>query len=85
MYEEALKFELEQRGFSVRRQIGFKVVYKGHELDKRLVIDLIVNDLVIVEAKAVADYHRILSLNSSPICAKQTNALDWLSISANGL
>lgn len=59
MYEEALKFELEQRGFSVRRQIGFQVVYKGHELDKRLVIDLLVNDLVIVEAKAVIEYHPI--------------------------
>jgi GxxExxY protein len=59
MYEEALKFELESRGFSVRRQIGFKVVYKGHELDKRLVSDLMVNDLVIVEAKAVDDYHPI--------------------------
>jgi len=59
MYEEALRFELEQRGFIVRRQIGFKVIYKGRELDKRLVIDLIVNDLVIVEAKAVTDYHPI--------------------------
>jgi GxxExxY protein len=59
MYEEALKFELEQRGMAVRRQVGFRVVYKGHELEKRLVIDLIVNDLVIVEAKAVVDYHPI--------------------------
>jgi GxxExxY protein len=59
MYEEALKFELEARGFRVQRQIGFKVIYKGHELDKRLVIDLIVDDLVIVEAKAVDSYHSI--------------------------
>src|SRR5262245_29462515 len=59
MYQEALAFELEQRGFAVRRQIGFKVVYKGRELDKRLVIDLIVNELVIVEVKSAADYHPI--------------------------
>ncbi len=59
MYEEALKFELEQRGHDVRRQVGFRVVYKGHELEKRLVIDLIVNDLVIVEVKAVTELHPV--------------------------
>jgi GxxExxY protein len=59
MYEEALKFELEQRGFRVQRQVGFRIVYKEHELDKRLVIDLIVNDLVIVEAKAVLELHPV--------------------------
>jgi GxxExxY protein len=59
MYEEALEFELQQRGFDVRRQTGFRVVYKGHELDKRLVIDLIVNDLVIVEVKSVIEYHSV--------------------------
>jgi GxxExxY protein len=59
MYEEALKFELEQRGFRVQRQIGLRVVYKGHELDKRLVIDLIVNELVIVEVKAVTELHPV--------------------------
>jgi len=59
LYEEALKFELEQRGLKVQRQVGFRVIYKGHELTKRLVIDLLVEGLVIVEAKAVEKYHSI--------------------------
>jgi len=49
------------RGLSVRRQIGFKVRYKGKELDKRLKIDVIVEEQVIVEVKAVDDYHQIFA------------------------
>jgi len=59
LYEEALKFELELRGLRVQRQVGFRVMYKGQELTKRLVIDLVVEDLVIIEAKAVESYHSI--------------------------
>lgn len=59
MYEEALCHELTSRGLSVRRQTGFKVRYKGKELKKRLVIDVIINDKVILEVKAVDDFHSI--------------------------
>src|SRR5262249_28732829 len=59
MYEEALCHELTLRGLRVDRQIGFKVRYKGKELDKRLRIDVIIDSLVIVEVKAVDDYHPI--------------------------
>ena len=59
MYEESLCPELALRGLNVRRQIGFKVRYKGKELDKRLRIDVIVEDKVIVEVKAVDEYHPI--------------------------
>lgn len=59
VYEEALCYELVSRGLDVKRQVGFKVVYKGQELDKRLVLDVLVNDILIVEVKAVATYHTI--------------------------
>lgn len=59
MYEESLCHELELRGLQVRRQIGFKVRYKGKELDKRLRIDVIVEDKVIVEVKSVDEYHPV--------------------------
>jgi GxxExxY protein len=59
VYEEALCYELASRGLEVRRQVGFKVVYKGRELDKRLVLDVLVNDTLIVEVKAVEKYHSI--------------------------
>jgi GxxExxY protein len=59
MYEEALLYELQRRNLKARRQVGFRVQYKGHELNKRLVIDLIVEESVIVECKAVDTYHSI--------------------------
>jgi GxxExxY protein len=59
MYEEALCHELQLRGLKTRRQIGFKVKYKGHELKKRLVIDVLVEDLVIIEVKAVEAFHEV--------------------------
>ena len=59
MYEEALCHELTLRGLTVQRQLGFRVRYKGKELDKRLRIDVIVEERVIVEVKAVDDYHPI--------------------------
>ena len=62
LYEEALQFELESRGFRVQRQVGFKVRYKGKLLKKRLVIDLMVEDLVLVETKSVVEYHSIFEV-----------------------
>lgn len=59
MYEEALFYELQLRGLAVKRQVGFKVMYKGHQLKKRLVIDMLVEKLVIVENKSVESYHSI--------------------------
>ena len=43
----------------MKRQIGFKVKFKGRELKKRLVIDVLVEDLVVVETKSVETYHTI--------------------------
>ena len=59
VYEEALVWELEERGLSVRRQVGVPIPYKGHTLASPLRIDLIVGDLVIVECKATAQYNRL--------------------------
>ena len=59
VYEEALCCELQLRGLQVQRQVGLKLHYKGKQLKKRLVLDLIVNDLVIVEVKSVIEYHDI--------------------------
>ena len=59
VYEEALCYELELRGMTVERQARFRVVYKGKELKKQLVIDLIVNGIVLVEVKAVEEHHEV--------------------------
>lgn len=60
-YEEAFCCELELRGLLVQRQVLIPVVYKGRQLNKTYRLDLLVNDLVVVECKAlesVLDVHK---------------------------
>jgi GxxExxY protein len=59
VYEEALAFELETRGFTVVRQKAVPLIYKGKRLANDLRLDLLVNDLVIIECKATAAYNRL--------------------------
>ena len=49
VYEEALVFELEQRGLKVERQKQVPIIYKDHELKTDLRLDLLVEDAIIVE------------------------------------
>ena len=54
VYEKALERELLDAGFSVRRQVKLPVYYKGKLLDAHFVADLVINDAVLVELKAVS-------------------------------
>lgn len=63
VYEEALVFELKERGLNVSRQVEVPVVYKGNELKTPLRLDLLVNNQVIVELKSVEEM--------KPVFAKQ--------------
>ena len=45
--------EIRKAGFDVRRQIDIPIVYDGIQFDEGLRLDLLVDDLVIVELKAV--------------------------------
>ena len=53
VYEQALAYELGLRNVLVTRQISVPVLYKGLEIAKPLVLDLLVAKKVIVEVKAV--------------------------------
>lgn len=59
VYEEALAYELMQRGLKVERQKSVPINYKGIFLATPLKLDLLVNELVIVECKAVVQYSSI--------------------------
>ena len=59
IYEEALAFELEERGLSVQRQQTVPIVYKGRRLTGNLRLDLIVNKKVIIECKATTMYNSV--------------------------
>ena len=59
VYEEALVWELRQRGLDVQRQVSLPIPYKGQTLASPLRIDLIVGGRVIVECKATAEHNPI--------------------------
>ena len=52
-YEDCLVYELRERGFRVEQQKPLPVVYKGVQLDCGYRLDVVVNECVIVEIKAV--------------------------------
>ena len=58
-YEACLTFELLNRGLKIDRQKGLPVVYKGQHLDCGYRIDLLVEDSVIVEIKAIERLERV--------------------------
>lgn len=62
-YEACLSHELTLRGVSVRRQVPLPLTYKGVRLDCGYRMDLVVEDAVIVELKAVE--------HVAPICKVQ--------------
>ena len=53
VYEDCLCHELGLRGLRYRRQVTLPVVYKGVELQAGCRIDLLVEEKVVVELKAV--------------------------------
>jgi GxxExxY protein len=58
-YEACLMYELLDRGIHVERQKPLPVVYRGRTLDCGYRIDLLVEDRVVVEVKAVERLERV--------------------------
>jgi GxxExxY protein len=59
VYQEALSWEILQRGIPVEREKIVELTYKGHILGSPLRLDLLVGELVIVEVKATTQYNSI--------------------------
>lgn len=53
VYEQCLKYELTKNGFKIKQQVIVPVVYEQIIMDTELRLDLLVNDCVIVELKAI--------------------------------
>ena len=58
-YEACLQFELLDRGLRVERQKEQAIIYRGIKIDCGYKIDLLVEDLIILELKAVEKFHPI--------------------------
>lgn len=59
VYEACLEHELSKDGFTVLRQQAVPIVYDGIKFEEGFRLDLLVNYLVIVETKAVKQYHPV--------------------------
>ncbi|MCB0655568.1 MAG: GxxExxY protein [Saprospiraceae bacterium] len=59
IYHQCLMYELLSKGFMVESEIALPIEYKDIQLSNRLRLDLLVEDSVIVELKAVEILHPI--------------------------
>jgi GxxExxY protein len=59
VYEACMEYELKLRGFDVQRQQKVFVLYKEIKLETELRFDLLVDDCVVVELKAVQEINPI--------------------------
>ena len=59
VYEVCLRHELIKRGFTVERQVSIPIRYDNVVFEEGLRIDLLVQDSVICEIKAVSEMHPI--------------------------
>ena len=58
-YEACMVYDLRKNGFKVEHQVELPIVFDGVQINAGYRIDLIVNDTVIVEHKAVEELHPI--------------------------
>lgn len=54
-YQTCLAYELRERGFKVEQQLPLPVIYKNVKLDCGYRLDLVVEDSVILEIKAIQE------------------------------
>ncbi len=53
VYQKCLTHELSKRGYSVIQQVAVPVFYDDQVIDTELRLDLLVNDAIVIELKAV--------------------------------
>lgn len=64
VYQEALAWEITQRGPRVEREKIVPIIYKGQTLGTPLRLDLLVGEKVIVECKATTEYNSIFEVQT---------------------
>ncbi len=59
IYETCLAHELREHGVAVIQQLAVPIIYKGTRMPNDLRLDLLVDDRIIVEVKAVEELHPV--------------------------
>ncbi len=53
VYQECLVKELKRKNIFCKENVPLKIIYKGEELDKVFIVDILVDDRLILELKAI--------------------------------
>ena len=59
IYETCLAHELREQGIPFLQQLAVPITYKGVRMSNDLKLDLLVDDRIIVEVKAVEEFHPV--------------------------
>ena len=59
IYEACMEYELKKAGYKVKRQVNIPIVYDQMTFDEGLRLDLLVEDLVVTELKAIETVHPV--------------------------
>ena len=59
VYEKCFEEELKDKAISYKKQLVVPVIYKGKSLDAQLRLDFLIEELIVVELKAVEALHPI--------------------------
>lgn len=59
IYERCLCYELEKKGIEYKRQVILPIFYDGLEFDEGLRLDILVEEIIVCEIKAVNDVNPV--------------------------
>jgi GxxExxY protein len=59
IYEVCLAHEIRERGIPIVQQLPIPIMYKGTRMSNDLRLDILVDDRIIVEVKAVEEFHPV--------------------------
>ncbi|MCB9933362.1 MAG: GxxExxY protein [Planctomycetes bacterium] len=59
VYRDILAFELRKRGYKVALEVPVPLIWEDLRFDRTYAADIVAEDLVVVEVKAVAEQHPI--------------------------
>jgi GxxExxY protein len=80
VYEDCLCYELSQQKINFSRQVNLPISYKDAKINAGLRMDLIVEDLIVVELKAV---EQIIPVHKSQLLTYLKITKKWLGLLIN--
>jgi len=78
VYEKCLVYELKKTGLKVRTQVEIPFLYDGKDMALKLRIDILVEDFIVIELKAVEEMHPVFQAQLISYLRITNNRLGFL-------